>query len=348
MKILQILSGDLKSGAGRGAYALHRGLQHLAVDSRILGRVERGLDTAMDATRFSEWQRLKTGLRNRFYLDKLHRRFGEPNGLFHPVSHGHSPHRHRLFDWAELVHVQWSHAATLGPDFWSALPQTRRPVVFSLRDMWLFTGGCHFAGTCTGYQRACTGCPMLGGSSQVSAADLRFKRSALPHATAFVAISEQIAAEARASAVLHDCDIRVIPNSVNTDAFQLIDKAAARHRLGLPADAFIAAVGALNLSEARKGAAIMPRVITALADQPKLPKSKLHWAVFGADPWQLPDNATWFGQIDDDARLNLILSAADLFVMPSLQESFGKMTAEALAAGTPVLAFDKTPATEII
>jgi glycosyltransferase involved in cell wall biosynthesis len=343
VKVLQILSGNLQSGAGRGAYALHKGLQHLAVESRILGRVERGLDATVGATRFSEWQRIKTGVRNRLYLGALRRRFGNPDVLFHPVSHGYAPHRHPLFDWAELVHVQWSQAATLGPEFWADLPRTRRPVVFSLRDMWLFTGGCHFAGTCTGYQRSCASCPILGGDTHLAAADLRFKRAALPHATAIVAISEQIAAEARRSAVLHDADIRVIPNSVDTDAFQIIDKAEARRRLGLPADAFIAATGALWLNETRKGARIMTSATAQLADHPNL-----HWAIFGSDPWPLPGNATWFGRIDDNARLNLILSAADMFVMPSLQESFGKVTAEALAAGTPVLAFDNTPATEII
>jgi glycosyltransferase involved in cell wall biosynthesis len=343
MKILQVMSGPFSTGAGRGALALHNGLARMAVETRYLGRIERDPPAGITATRFSDWDWLSTGIRNRLYLSQLRRRFGQSEILFHPISHGHAPHRHPLFSWADLVHVQWSQAATLGPDFWRCLPTLRRPLVFSLRDMWLFTGGCHFAGTCTNYQRDCTHCPLLGGSSQISSADLRRKRAALPHATAFVAISEHIAAAARSSAVLHDADIRVILNSVNTDAFRIIDKAEARHALGLPAHGFIVATGALNLSEPRKGGALMPRVTAALADQPGL-----HWALFGDDPWPLPANASWFGRIDDDARINLILSAADMFVMPSLQEGFAKTIAEALAAGTPVLAFDDTPATEII
>nr|WP_310522668.1 glycosyltransferase [Polymorphobacter sp.] len=343
MKILQVMSGQLMSGAGRGALALHRGLKSMAVESRLLGRLERNLPNGITGTRFCEWQWLKTGLSNRLYLGRLRRQFGQPEALFHPVSHGFAPHQHPLFDWADLVHVQWSHAATLGPDFWRKLPTTRRPVIFTLRDMWLFTGGCHFSGPCTEYERSCTECAMLGGANDITGRDLAFKRSTVPHAAAFVAISEQIAAEARRSAVLRNAEIRVIPNSVDTGAFAAIDKRQARQQLGLPLDAFIIGVGALNLSERRKGAAVMQKVMADLGDTPGL-----HWAVFGADPFPVPANSTWFGRVDDDARLNLILSAADLFVMPSLQESFGKTTAEALAAGTPVLAFDKTPAREIV
>lgn len=343
MKILQVMSGQFATGAGRGALALHRGLEQLAVETRYLGRVERELPDGVIATRLSGWQWLTTGLKNRLYLSQLRRRFGPSDILFHPVSNGHAPHRHPLFQWADLVHVQWSQAATLGPDFWHSLPAIRRPLLFTLRDMWLFTGGCHFSGPCTGYQRACTGCPLLGGSNRISAADLRVKRGALPHATAFVAISEHIAAAARSSAVLHDADIRVIPNSVNTDAFRILDKAAARQVLGLPADAFIVAHGALDLSEPRKGGTLMPRVAAALAGKPDL-----HWLLFGDNPWPRPANASWFGRTDDDARLNLLFAAADVFVMPSLQEGFGKMAAESLTAGTPVLAFDNTPATEIV
>lgn len=343
MKILQVMSGPFATGAGRGALALIQGLQRLSVETRVLGRVEADPPAGIEATRFPEWQRLLTGARNRLYLSRLPRRPGTGDVMFHPISNGLAPHRHPLFAWADLVHVQWSQAAMLGPDFWNSLPTLDKPLVFTLRDMWLFTGGCHFAGVCTGYQRDCTGCPLLDGNSGIAAADLRRKRAALPHAGAFVAISAHIAAAARASAVLHDADIRIIPNSVNTGAFRILDKAAARHALALPPDAFITATGALDLSDPRKGGTLMPRVAAALAAQPGL-----HWAVFGENPWPLPANATSFGRIDDDQRLNLILAAADIFVMPSLQESFGKTSAEALAAGTPVLAFDNTPATEII
>jgi len=52
--------------------------------------------------------------------------------------------------------------------------------------------------------------------------------------------------------------------------------------------------------------------------------------------------------ISDDMELNSLYSGSDIFLMPSLQESFGKTTIEAMASGTPVIAFRDTPAEEMI
>ncbi|MEY3613768.1 MAG: GDP-mannose-dependent alpha-mannosyltransferase [Pseudomonadota bacterium] len=48
------------------------------------------------------------------------------------------------------------------------------------------------------------------------------------------------------------------------------------------------------------------------------------------------------------AQLALAYASADLFVFPSLTETFGNVTLEALASGTPVLAFDCAAAKEVI
>jgi glycosyltransferase involved in cell wall biosynthesis len=48
------------------------------------------------------------------------------------------------------------------------------------------------------------------------------------------------------------------------------------------------------------------------------------------------------------AELAVIYATADLFLFPSLTETFGNVTLEALASGTPVLAFDCAAATEVI
>ncbi len=344
MKVLHIMAGSVETGAGRGAMTLHKALQQLHVDSRLLGRFPRNLPEDFAGTRISSLQRVAVGVRNRLYLKTLHRNPSAPAVMFHPISHGHSPERHADHDWADIVHVQWSQAAMFGRSFWSGLKRRTKPVLFTLRDQWLFTGGCHFGGGCTGYERDCTPCPILRAPNQtVTARDLAYKAGTLADADCFVAISNRIAAEARRSTVLRDADIRLIPNAVDTCKFSPIDLRTARRQLGLPESGFVAATGALYLSDPRKGGAIMPRVMAALGSEPGL-----HWAVFGGDPYPLPDNATYFGRIDDDEKLNLLYAAADVFVMPSLQESFGKMTAEALAAGTPVVAFSGTPADEII
>jgi glycosyltransferase involved in cell wall biosynthesis len=44
--------------------------------------------------------------------------------------------------------------------------------------------------------------------------------------------------------------------------------------------------------------------------------------------------------VASDHRLSGLYSAADVFVIPSLQEAFGQTVLEAMACGTPVVGFD--------
>lgn len=55
-----------------------------------------------------------------------------------------------------------------------------------------------------------------------------------------------------------------------------------------------------------------------------------------------------FGYIADNERLRTLYCAADVLVFPSIQEAFGKVAAEALACGTPVVAFDATGPRDIV
>jgi glycosyltransferase involved in cell wall biosynthesis len=45
------------------------------------------------------------------------------------------------------------------------------------------------------------------------------------------------------------------------------------------------------------------------------------------------------GKINNDRLLSTVYSAADVFVIPSMQESFGQTVIESLACGTPVVGF---------
>ena len=61
---------------------------------------------------------------------------------------------------------------------------------------------------------------------------------------------------------------------------------------------------------------------------------------------QCPD-AIFMGMCSHD-QLALLYANADLFMFPSLTETFGNVTLEALACGTPVLAFDCAAASELV
>ena len=61
----------------------------------------------------------------------------------------------------DLVHFHWVGWGMLRLE---DLPNIRAPLVWTLHDMWAFTGGCHYDQGCGRYIDRCGACPMLGSS----------------------------------------------------------------------------------------------------------------------------------------------------------------------------------------
>lgn len=349
MKVVHVVCCPLHSGAGRAIRALQENLLAKGIESHLVGRIESDLPAELNAHPVPTWQKIPASIGNRFLLRRMKKRYQSTLHNFHPVAFGLKLFKSRVYREADVIHVQFAGATTLGPSFWKALRDEKRPVIWTLRDMWTFTGGCHFSADCDRYQSSCGSCPQLGGTSDETqtSKDLAFKKENIGPTTTFVAISETIAKQARQSSALAGRDIRVIPNSVMLDRFEVIEKESARKALGLPSEKFILAAGAVNLADPRKGSETTAALLKEYQDDPSV-----HWALFGRGLERLvddvPKNCTFFGWLEDDLTLNRIYSAADVYLMPSLQESFGKTTIEAMASGTPVIAYDNTPAAEMI
>jgi glycosyltransferase involved in cell wall biosynthesis len=158
----------------------------------------------------------------------------------------------------------------------------------------------------------------------------------------------QCAAE---SALFHDWPISVIPNLLDTQVFQPLDKAFCRQALGLPSDKTIVLFGALGgAQDPRKG---YPLLVEALARWARtVVPDRVLGVVFGhgepLSPPELPFPLKWVGHLSDDVTLALLYSAADVMVVPSRQEAFGQTASEALSCGTPVVAFATTGLLDVI
>lgn len=243
-----------------------------------------------------------------------------------------------------LLHMHWVAGGVLSI---GALAKIDVPVVWTLHDMWSFTGGCHYTEDCTRYKDACGRCPQLGSRADrdLSAWNLCAKRRAFRGKRMhIVSPSNWLAAAARNSALFRDFDVRVIPNGIDVDVYRPIDRRTARDVLGLPTDAPIVLFGTANaLRDGRKG---FPLLCTALAELAKNSglSSDAQLVVFGSNqPRDRPDTGLpvrFMGNMADDVSLVCLYSAADVMVVPSRQENLANTIMEAMACGTPVVAFD--------
>jgi len=143
-----------------------------------------------------------------------------------------------------------------------------------------------------------------------------------------------------------------IPNGFNRSIFKMIDKLKARRKLGLPNDRFITfSLGGLIK---RKG---FDHLINAV-DQVKEMHGDIYSIIGGYGPEEknlerqinslkLSDHVKLLGPVPEK-ELSLWLNACDLFVHPSLSESFGIVQIEAMACGKPIVATKNGGSEEIV
>ncbi len=343
MKVLHLNTTDIVGGAARGAYWLHRALREQGVMSRVLVKNRAGDDPdVIDAARgFGNRVLFQAGNAVNYAFLRAYRGRADqpwtPSLTWTPVL------RAIEREAPDLVHLHW-----VGSGFFpvGALAKLSVPVVWTLRDMWPFTGGCHYALDCDRFQQRCGACPQLGSTSQhdLSRAGWRMKRRAYSGSRPFaaVAISEWLRDAAHSSSLLGGHRVEVIPNGVFTDAFTPHERATARRLWGLPTDKRVVLFGAVQSTrDTRKGFALLVEALRVLRERGGGEDVVL--VVFGASRppvgLELPLPARWVGHLHDDLSLALLYSAADVMITPSTQEAFGKTLVEAMACGTPVVAF---------
>lgn len=225
------------------------------------------------------------------------------------------------------------------------LRKLQRPIVWTLHDMWPFTGGCHHDDGCGRYSGGCGKCPVLASTWRIDLSSLGWQRKQRAYrglAMHVVAPSRWLANLAANSPLLGQFPVSVIPNPINVQTFRPIDKRSARKMLGLPPDGQVVLFGALRATSMQsKG---FPLLVDALQRFSRRgPKRDRYLLVLGASrPEQAPDcgmPSVYAGTLSDDVSLALSYSAADVYVTPSRQENLSNMVMESLSCGTPVVAF---------
>lgn len=329
---------DITGGAGRASYRIHHALLQAGVASTMhVTRASAG-DWTVEGPRgyvpqALVWVRHAAGAA----LAKVLR---TENPVLHSPAVLPSAWPGRLTaDACEVVNLHWVNAEMMSVE---DIGRIRKPVVWTLHDMWAFCGAEHY--TTDGRWRggySAANRPAFEGGLDLNRWVWRRKGRAWRRPFQIVTPSQWLADCVRDSALMRDWPVTVIPNAIDTDTWQPVDSALARTLLGLPQGVPIALFGAIGgARDPRKGFDLLKGALKALAGQ--IPDLVL--AVFGQlapreDP-ELGFPVRFLGHLHDDVSLRLLYSAADLLVIPSRQDNLPNTGVEALACGTPVVAFD--------
>ena len=343
MRVLHLSTSDIKGGAARGSYALHETLHGLGISSQML--VGRKYTDDSDVHEMAS-PLSKVHERLRGILDALPlKKYSKSNESYWTVGWLPRVVRRSIAAFRpEIVHIHWTGGGFLPI---TALRQIDVPIVWTVRDMWPFTGGCHYSNGCNNYINGCGLCPQLSSNrtNDLSRRIWRGKRKSWQDIeVSVVPISNWLADCVRDSGIFERGDITVIPNGIDTTRFRPHPPEYARQKLGIRTNGkrqiLYGALGAI--SDKRKG---FDKLVEAIRRIRLLEEGDNYTLnIFGTQPGdELPDlgiETRSFGRIDNDDTLAELYAACDVMVTPSLQEAFGKTLVEAMACGTPVVAFD--------
>lgn len=358
MKILLINTYDAYGGAAVACNRLLKALEKNNDVSTAQMLVQEKSSTQENIGEWANtyWRKKKAFLR--FSLERLsflpYEKDKSVRFAFSPANTGVDISQHPLVKAADIIHLHWINFGFLSIQSLQKLFQTGKPIVWTLHDMWAFTGGCHYAGTCTHFQERCGNCHFLRKpkDKDLSWRILQKKFKAYHNAQLhLVTCSKWLAQVAHQSSLFkrsisshNPPSIQSIPNPIDTLDFYPQDKIQIRQQLGLPSDKFLVLFGAMNIADKRKGFEYFKQSLEVLKQMQNKTQQALELVIFGKTSEELiqllPYPSHNLGSLSSTEKIAQAYNVADLFVIPSLEDNLPNTIMESLACGTPVVAFD--------
>jgi len=336
MRVLHLHYYGYSGGAGGTVTfrRLHLGLRQAGIDSRILCARKTTNSPHIKQFRPSRFMRVLDAR-----LDKFAGALGL-RGLAGMGSFGIG--RHPEFTRADVVHIHRMF------EFISylALPTLtrRKPVVLTVHDTWAFTGHCYVTLDCERWKTGCGRCPHLDIEPVVRRDNTRLEWSlknwAYSRSKLVTIAPSRDVAERVKQGILGQFPVYHIPNGIDTERYQPVDRVQCRSVLGIPQDKKVVLFAAQSAGNYVKGGDLLVRALQSL---PSLVKANVVLLIFGKNGDSLGRQIDIpfidLGFLSNERLKIMAFSCADVFLFPTRGEAFGNVSLESMACGTPVVSF---------
>lgn len=247
----------------------------------------------------------------------------------------------------DIVHLHNLHSNYIHlPTLLEYLADKQIRTLVTLHDCWFFTGQCTYYQnySCDGWKTGCHNCRAINKCVQSKVVKLYllkkelFNRSRL----AINGVSKWTTQAAKVSILSNARLHRCIYNWVDTNVFYpRNNREETRRKHQIPDDAKLILGVSQGWSE-RKGLLEFYEIAERLGEKAFV------LLVGEGKQVQSKHNLKCIGFTDSRQELIDLYSAADVFINPSRMETFGLVTVEAMACGTPVIAYNNTGSSEIV
>lgn len=206
-------------------------------------------------------------------------------------------------------------------------------VVITLHDERMFTGGCHYAGTCNGFHSDCSNCPLVGPLfKRIPEVSLRTSIQSLKNIKnlEFVAPSQWLADRAGLSNVLENRKVHVIQNPIPEVFFE--GKIKSRSM----SEKLVIGFSSYDLQNPHKGFPILVDAIGLLSEKDR---ERIELKI-ATQSFNIPIIGGLTPEVDSptsDVELKAFYKKIDLLIVPSTEDNSPSVLGEALASGVRIL-----------
>lgn len=265
--------------------------------------------------------------------------------LYNPGLFGKNISTHPVIQKVDIIHLHFTNFGFLSMQNIAQLCALGKPVVWTLHDMWAFTGGCHHSGTCENYQSKCGFCKefiKLPAKNDLSNRLWEKKIKAFKQKNlSAITCSQWLLMRAKKSSILQHHHLAAIPNTLDTEQiFVPKHKKDAKRTLGLSENIPLILFVAVRPNAPKKGFKQFIEAVQLLENRTSF-QIGIIGNVVDKMPFEgLSQAITYFGHVDSPEKMASIYQASDAYVTTSLEENLPNTIMEAMACGTACVGFE--------